>query len=221
MTISVIIPAWNSERYLREALNSVFAQTKQPFEVIVVDDGSTDSTCQVARAFPVRYEYQDHAGAASARNKGLRLAQGEFIAFLDSDDLWLPQKLERQLQAFDLNLKLQICFTGIEQFISPDTPEVCDQVILHQGLETTPTTTTLLARREAFDQVGNFLAFQGGDWIAWLSAAQHLGLEIQTIPRCLARRRIHYNNMGRTLKTEIQSDYLRMLRQHLHRKRQA
>ena len=221
MSISVIIPAWNSQRYLGAALESVYHQTTMPLEVIVIDDGSIDATASVARAYPLHYAYQDHAGAASARNTGLKLARGEFIAFLDSDDLWLPQKLELQIQAFEVNPELQICFTGIEQFISPDTPEVRDQVILHQSLEITPSTTTLLARREAFDQVGNFPSFQGGDWIAWLSAAQHLGLEIQTIPSCLARRRIHYNNTGRTLKTEIQSDYLRMLRQHLHRKRQA
>lgn len=221
MSISVIIPTWNSQRYLGAALESVYHQTTMPLEVIVIDDGSIDATASVAQAYPVHYAYQDHAGAASARNKGLRLAQGELIAFLDSDDLWLPEKLERQIQAFDLNSKLQICFTGIEQFISPDTPDVQNQVILREGLETTPTTSTLLARRKTFEQVGDFPAFQGGDWIAWLSAAQHLGLEIQTIPSCLARRRIHYNNTGRTLKTEIQSDYLRMLRQHLHRKRQA
>jgi glycosyltransferase involved in cell wall biosynthesis len=96
--VSVIIPAYNAERYLAEALDSVAAQGYRPLEVIVVDDGSTDGTAGLAARFPnVRYMYQANRGPAAARNAGLALAQGEMVAFLDADDVWSDDKLQVQL----------------------------------------------------------------------------------------------------------------------------
>src|SRR5215813_10638726 len=101
--VSVIIPVYNYDRYLAEAIESVLSQTYQHLEVIVVDDGSTDRSGAVARSFAgrgVRYCYQAHAGIGPARNKGVELAQGDLIAFLDADDRWPSEKIERQLHAF-------------------------------------------------------------------------------------------------------------------------
>ena len=97
--ISCVIPVFNGERYLGEALESVLAQSYQPLEVIVVDDGSTDETAEVARRYGerVRYVWQPNAGETAARNLGLTAAHGEFIAFLDADDVWDSEKLERQI----------------------------------------------------------------------------------------------------------------------------
>lgn len=102
--ISVIIPVYNLENYLHEAIDSVLCQTYQNFELIVVDDGSIDTSrdiiLQYAKQVPqkFRYVFQENQGAAAARNKGIKLAQGEWIAFLDGDDVWKPYKLERQLK---------------------------------------------------------------------------------------------------------------------------
>ncbi len=95
-TISVVIPAFNSERYIAEALEAVLRQTLQPHEIIVVDDGSTDRTREVVQKFEnrVKYIYQDNAGSGKARNTGTRNAKGELIAFLDSDDVWAEDHLE-------------------------------------------------------------------------------------------------------------------------------
>ncbi len=96
--VSVIIPVYNYDRYLGEAIESALGQTYQHLEVIVVDDGSTDQSGEVARSFAgrgVRYCHQVHAGIGPARNRGVELAQGEFLAFLDADDRWPLEKLER------------------------------------------------------------------------------------------------------------------------------
>jgi GT2 family glycosyltransferase len=97
--VSVLIPTYNRAYILRQAIASVFAQTYRPIEVVVVDDGSTDNTRQIISEMKqeVRYIYQENGGLASARNTGLAAARGEFIAFQDSDDLWMPWKLEVQV----------------------------------------------------------------------------------------------------------------------------
>jgi glycosyltransferase involved in cell wall biosynthesis len=105
-TVSVVIPAYNAEAYLREALDSVFAQTRPPDEVVVVDDGSTDRTSEVAASYGdrVRLLRQPNRGEAAARNAGVLAARGALIAFLDADDTWLPRYLESQLRVYVLSL---------------------------------------------------------------------------------------------------------------------
>ena len=99
-TISVTIPVHNRERFLRDCIQSVIDQQFEDMEILIVDDGSTDDTAGVARSLagPIRYFYQPKAGAAAARNLGVKHARGEYLAFLDSDDLWPPGKLARQLR---------------------------------------------------------------------------------------------------------------------------
>ena len=102
--VSVIIPAFNAEAFLARALHSVEAQTYRDYEVVLIDDGSTDSTAEIARSFKiVRYFHQSNQHQAVARNRGLKEAEGELIAFLDADDEWLPEKLERQLALMEGN----------------------------------------------------------------------------------------------------------------------
>ncbi len=98
-TVSVIIPVYNGEQFVADAIRSVLEQSAAAAECIVVDDGSVDSTRAVVASFgsAVRYEHQQNAGVSRARNRGVELAQGELVAFLDHDDVWLPQKLESQL----------------------------------------------------------------------------------------------------------------------------
>lgn len=115
MLISVVIPAWNAAEYLREAIRSVLAQAHRPFEIIVVDDGSTDNTREVCESFgaQVRYIYQDNDGTkgGGARAHGMREARGELIALLDQDDRWTPTKIERQLAALAAHPDAGIVFT--------------------------------------------------------------------------------------------------------------
>ncbi len=111
MKVSVIIPTYNRASYIVRAINSVFAQTYKDYEIIVVDDGSTDETRKTLEPYMhrIQYVYQDNAGPALARNNGIDHASGEWLAFLDSDDIWLPNKLEIQL-SHCINLNADLCF---------------------------------------------------------------------------------------------------------------
>lgn len=113
MIISVVIPSYNRRDLLKRALLSVFAQSLLPAEVIVIDDGSTDDTdLMIAKDFPsVRYYRQENAGVSSARNLGIDLAKGNWLAFLDADDEWLPDKLSQQTKALAVNPESMVCHT--------------------------------------------------------------------------------------------------------------
>ena len=116
--ISVVIPTYNYGRFLREAIDSVLAQTYAPLEILVVDDGSTDDTEQIVASYGerVRYIRQRNAGVGAARNNGIAQARGEYVAFLDSDDIWLPQKLEKQIARFEADPELGLVYCGAERF---------------------------------------------------------------------------------------------------------
>jgi len=111
--VSAVVPAYNAERYIAEAIDSALAQTYEPMEVIVVDDGSTDSTARKVAGYAgkVRYVHQENAGCGPARNTGVAEAGGEFIAFLDADDLWLPEKTDMQMRLFESEPALGLVFT--------------------------------------------------------------------------------------------------------------
>jgi len=115
-TVSVIIPCFNRAGMIGDAIRSALEQTHPPTEVIVVDDGSTDDSLAVARSFgpQVHTLHQENAGAAAARNTGIAAATGEFVAFLDSDDLWKPSKLERQLALFEARPHLSLVHSLVE-----------------------------------------------------------------------------------------------------------
>ena len=112
--VSVVIPTQNRRRLISRAIDSVRAQTRPPNEILVVDDGSTDDTARfVAETYPeVQLLRQENRGVSAARNAGIRAAEGELIAFLDSDDDWLPRKLERQLQAMEASPGALLCHTN-------------------------------------------------------------------------------------------------------------
>lgn len=114
-TISVIIPAYNRAEYVTQAIDSVLAQTYTDYEIVVVDDGSTDNTKEVLEPYmdKIRYKYQENAGVSAARNTGIRATSGQWLAFLDSDDEWFPDKLSSQMQCIN-RTHAKVCFTNVE-----------------------------------------------------------------------------------------------------------
>ena len=106
ITISINLCCYNGEKYLDETLQSIFKQTFKKWELVIINDGSTDSTEQIIKQYinqgwPIIYHYQNNEGLSSARNKAIELSKGEYLAFIDQDDLWLPEKLEKQVILFD------------------------------------------------------------------------------------------------------------------------
>jgi glycosyltransferase involved in cell wall biosynthesis len=113
LNVSVVIPTYNSAHLLDDALQSVLEQTYKDFEIIVVDDGSTDNTSEVVSKYNDKLHYfrVDNRGPAKARNYGISKATGKYIAFLDADDKWLPTKLEKQVSMFEQNPEFGMVFT--------------------------------------------------------------------------------------------------------------
>jgi len=222
--VSVIIPVYNYDRYLAEAVESVLSQTYQHLEVIVVDDGSTDRSGAVAKSFAgrgVRYWPQVHSGIGLTRNKGVELAQGEFIAFLDADDRWRVQKIERQLLAFESDPALEMVFGQALQLHNGPEWEagVSDYKVAVDGMVPGMVPGTMLIKRAAFDRVGKFLGdWKVGEFIDWYARAVELKIRSMVLPELLLWRRIHDSNQGVRERQSV-SDYARVLKAKLDRKR--
>ena len=200
--ISVVIPTYNRADLISETLDSVLAQTYRDFEVIVVDDGSTDDTIKLLSKYgqDIRIIGQENQGAGSARNTGIREAKGEFIAFLDSDDLWLPKKLERQIAFLDRNRDLSWVYTDVEVFDGESGRKLyilgqCSR--LYEGdilpylfLKNFIPSSTLLVRRSIFNEIGAFKTLpMAQDCDMWLRIAALYPVGLIAEP--LARYRIH------------------------------
>ncbi len=207
MDVSVVIPAFNAERFIERTLRTVYAQTLAPREVIVVDDGSTDRTADMVRRaareteIPTTLLRQPNAGPGAARNLGVAAARGELVAFVDADDEWLPRKLERQVECLRANEPALLCHTHVafidadgEVFRLPDKRAggTFEALLAHNFIST----SSVVVRRSAlgdapFDR--RFLCAE--DYHLWLRLAQ--AGQLCYVPERLLRYRVHASNMSR------------------------
>jgi glycosyltransferase involved in cell wall biosynthesis len=217
-TVSVIIPTYNRSKYLEEAVYSVLEQTCQDFEIIVVDDGSTDNTREIVENFKdlrINYIFQKNRGAGAARNSGVRAARGSLIAFLDADDAWLPVKLELQVKALKINPRCSIVYSnmyfwGHSGQKMPETffqllkwPPPRGKVLDKMAIRSFGHPSTLLVRREVFEQIGHFdegLPYcDDYDMLLRMAAS----FEFEVVPLPLVKYRLHPDQISRNAEKVI------------------
>jgi len=163
-TVSIIIPTFNRRDYITIALDSVLAQTYKDYEIIIIDDGSSDDTKEILKPYQnnIRYFYQDNRGIPTTRNKGIREAQGNYIAFLDSDDYWLPEKLERQIECFKQNphygMVATRCssITPFGRFRKKNRPGKSGWILNNLFKANFIRTSSAMIKKECFEKIGLF-----------------------------------------------------------------
>jgi glycosyltransferase involved in cell wall biosynthesis len=212
--VSVVIPAYNCADFVRDALDSVLGQDYPALEVFVVDDGSTDETCDLVAGYgdPVTLVRQRNAGAAVARNEGMRRARGDYIALLDADDVWLPGKLRLQLEYLESHADVALSCTRwnllhpdergryrIERPAAPETAAVdarlsgwiyCDLL-----LDCQVWTSTVVMRRTLGERIGGFDADlrRGQDYDYWLRASRVTRIDRLDAPLALYRLQVAHD----------------------------
>lgn len=200
MRVSVVLAVRDGERFLDEALRSVFAQRRPPDEVVAIDDGSIDATASIlARYPPIRVLQQPNTGAAIARNRGIAEATGDVVALLDHDDVWDAAKLSLQAAALEADPSLGFVLCAIDNFLTPGMDAVPAWVDRRTIGVPQPGygTGTLCMRRSAFERVGLFdPATAPCDDSDWLVRALDAGVRFSHLDRPLVRRRIHDGNLS-------------------------
>ena len=215
--VSVVIPCYNNKPYLRECLDSVLNQTLTDYEVILIDDGSTDGTSEIIQSYLPRIKYlrQPNQGPAAARNAGIEAASGEYIAFQDADDLWYPEKLEVQLKFMEANPRFAWVYTDMCTYNDRQTLQaswfsdrpthqgkVFEQLINNNFIPT----ITVMIKKEALLSVNcfdvNLRSCEDKD--LWLRLAWKY--EVGRLNKVLAKRRFHSNNLCRDNRLLIASE---------------
>jgi glycosyltransferase involved in cell wall biosynthesis len=205
-TISVVVPAYNEERYIAEALDAVLAQTDPPLEVIVVDDGSTDGTVEVARSYSDRISLiqQENRGCPGAFDTGIREAAGDFVALCPADDIWEPRKLEWQRAALAENPRIDVAFGGAERFglargphVRPQRDGLLDPVWFGRAMysENLIPDPSAVIRRSLYLDLGGYEPLVGEDYEFWMRA---LAADANFFfdPRLVVRLREHGGNLS-------------------------
>jgi glycosyltransferase involved in cell wall biosynthesis len=225
--ISCIVPVFNAGRFLREALASITDQSYAPIEIVVADGGSDDDSLDIARSHGdgVRLVAQRGLAPAATRNLGARAARGAFLAFLDADDLWHRDKLERQMRCFRDDPGLDLCVTHVQMFWDAAVADEGRRLKDHaRATEPVPgfSTITLLVRRTAFERVGPFDAgLWHADAVDWFIRAEMAGLRRRLLPDVLTYHRMHESNLTRRRDRHCRDEFLRVVKAWADRRQPA
>jgi len=217
--ISIIIPTYNRGGLIINTINSVLNQTYLNWELIIVDDGSTDNTKEIIASVNdsrIKYIYRENKGPSAARNTGIKNANGEYIAFLDSDDEWLPEKIERQIKFLDKNPNIGI-IGGWSTSVFENNKKLSQSCIEIKNNKTyikalllfpfykineLPWTSSIIVKKECFDKVGYFdeKMISKEDWDMWLRIA--IFYDFYCLDKILILRKIHNQSLMYTTDTE-------------------
>lgn len=204
-SVSFVIPVRDGAPYLAECIQSTLQQTMRPHEVIVVDDGSRDDSAAIAESFGgvVRCIRRPALGQSAARNHGVNVSRGDFIAFLDADDIAAPIRLERQIARFSARPELEFCDAFAQNFWSPeiepaDRKATPREAYTHSFEPRARLIITWTFRRRLFERLGGFDEQQTfGEDTAWLDRVDDSGVPLETIREVLGFRRLHHCNLTR------------------------
>lgn len=216
--VSIIVPAYNAAKYLRMALDSALGQTYSDREILAVDDGSTDTTPQILAQYgnSIRVVRQANKGSAAACNAGVAMAQGQWVAFLDADDVWLPNKLARQIELCGdavISHTESVCFGDAlpyEVRRSSFEPPYFGHVLRELLIRNFITKSTVLMRRKVFLDIGGFDESYAAveDWPFFLKVcAEH---QLGYLPEAVVRYRVHKNSKSMQGRTTL-PDHLRII----------
>jgi len=218
--VSIIMPVYNGENYVKQALESLFRDVYLPLEVIAVDDGSSDNTSHIIGQYEnVRYVYQDNEGVASARNKGISLSRGEIIAFLDCDDIWQPDRLTATVSYFHQHPETGYVLSKQMMFVEPgfDVPTWVKPEWLEKPQDAS-NTGVLVARRVTFDRVGLFNVDMGsGEDTEWLVRAREAGVPMARLQEVALLRRIHEKTLSVQTLRRRKDNLMEIARASIHR----
>ena len=222
--VSVVVPTLNAARYLAAALDSVEAQSHDRLEVVLVDGGSSDGTLEIASRYGrVRTIGQTGTGLPDAWNCGIAAASGELIAFLDGDDVWAPDKLERQVHILETDPAVDCVITRMRFVLEPGLPippGFRPQLLESDHLGQMP--SSLLARRTVFDRIGTFdTRWPIASDIDWFARAKDSGLCIEVVPDVLVEKRVHDANLSTLAGAQLNRELVELLRESVVRRRQA
>ena len=196
--ISVVIPVYNCSVYIGKAIESVLSQTQKPLEIIVADDGSDDGSASVAASFPgVRVVSLPHRGVSSARNGGIAASAGEWIAFLDADDLWRPEKLERQARYLEDHPGCEIVFCRYRNFTDLPDAALSERQKRMMPVVIPECPASACVKRQVFDRYGLFdETLRFGEDTEWIARLRMAGVNLShCLDEVLYDRRIHTSNL--------------------------
>lgn len=218
--VSIIIPVYNGEKYLAEAIESILSQTYRPFEIIIVDDGSTDGTAKIAADFGnnVCYVYQSNSGPATARNKGLRMSKGNVIAFLDVDDLWPENNLNLLVDEMLRDPVMEV-IRGNAQLMKYNTETGEFDLVWNPKAAFPYYIGAAIYRKSAFRKVGLFdTTLKFGEDRDWYNRVNELNLKVKRLEHITLLVRRHGKNMthGKDL---LELNSLKVLKKVIDRKR--
>jgi glycosyltransferase involved in cell wall biosynthesis len=220
--ISVLIPVRDGAAFVAEAIESALSQSLRPDEVIVVDDGSQDGTREVVARFAPDIDYvrQDPMGSGAARNRAVEASSGDLLAFLDADDVFTPERLERQTAVLVQDPSVEAVFGRLTEFIDGGLPVHAD-VSLRRPRSNVAShlAQAMLIRRGAFERVGRFEVDDDVNvTVEWYARALHAGLRTVMIDDLVLRRRLHAANLGMT-RWDAGRQLVRIARQSIERRR--